>query len=113
MAKGRIKAGELKAHEKVLMLMLSGEPITKTEIMSKHNELFEYRMSHYIANNRTVFDAVVKVHKNGKKVIAYQLMNVDKVKQKMIQMGILKAPIQKIEDLGAEQIVKEQDTASV
>lgn len=113
MAKGRIKAGELKAHEKVLMLMLSGEPITKTEIMGKHKELFEYRMSSYILNNKIFFDAVVKVHKDGKKVTAYQLMNVDQVKQKMIQKGILKEQIQKIEDLGAKPVVKEQDTVSV
>jgi len=70
--------GKINRHEKIAVLLLSGKPVTPDEIKEvfkgTDQEAVLYRLSTNIYNIRKD-GGVVKVHKEGRKVKAYQLMN--------------------------------------
>ena len=82
MARG--KSSKLKPFEKLLTVMISGKPVTLDEIESTlGNEIHMYRISTYIWHIKQFAKGVVKPIKDGRKVVSYQLMNVNEVKQYM------------------------------
>jgi hypothetical protein len=70
--------GKINRHEKICQTLLTGKPISPDEIKScftgTDQEKVLYRLSANILDIR-LDGGVVKVYKNGRKVIAYQLMN--------------------------------------
>ena len=70
--------GKPNRHEKIAVVLLSGKPVTPEEIASvfkgTDQEAVLYRLSTNIYNIRKD-GGIVKVHKNGRKVQAYQLVN--------------------------------------
>lgn len=82
-------AKKLKPFEKLLTLMVSGEPVTRDEIETKlGSEIYTYRLSTYIWHIKTIANGVVRPIKDGRKVTAYQLVNVDEVKKYLDTIGI-------------------------
>jgi len=80
---------KLKPFQKLLTIMISGKPVTIEEIdILLGKEIYMYRISTYIWHIKTVANGVVKAIKTGRKVTAYQLINVDQIKDYMIQVGI-------------------------
>jgi len=63
----------------VLKLMLSGEPVTieefKADFVKRDCENLFYKLSYYILQTKYK-GAIIRTHNNGRKVIAYQLLNV-------------------------------------
>jgi hypothetical protein len=85
----KIKQIRLKPFEKLLTVMISGKPVTKDEIETTlGGEIYMYRLSTYIWHIKTHANGVVKAIKDGRKVTAYQLMNIADVKQYMSRLGI-------------------------
>lgn len=79
MARG--KSSKLKPFEKLLTIMVSGKPVTVEEIdATLGQEIHMYRLSTYIWHIKTFANGTVKAIKDGRKVVAYQVMNVDEVK---------------------------------
>jgi hypothetical protein len=76
-----IRKGKQNRHEKITVCLLSGKPVTITEIKSvfkgTDQEALMYRLSSNIYSIRRD-GGVIKVHKTGKEVTAYQLMNFDR-----------------------------------
>lgn len=70
--------GKINRHEKIAVTLLSGKPVTPDEIKSvfagTDQESVLYRLSTNIYNIRKD-GGIVKVHKEGRKVSAYQLVN--------------------------------------
>jgi hypothetical protein len=70
--------GKINRHEKIAVTLLSGKPVTPEEIQAvfkgTDQESVLYRLSTNIYNIRKD-GGIVKVHKNGRKVSAYQLVN--------------------------------------
>lgn len=100
------KAMKLKPFQKLLTVMISGKPTTIDEIETQlGKEIQMYRLSTYIWHIKTHADGVVKAIKDGRKVTAYQIVNVAEVKKYMTRIGMTKAPVMKLEDLKAELIV--------
>lgn len=73
-----IRTGKQNRHEKVTVTLLSGKPVSPDEIRSvftgTDQEAVMYRLSTNIYNIRKD-GGIVKVHKEGRKVVAYQLVN--------------------------------------
>lgn len=71
---------KINRHEKIACVLLSGKPVSPDEIREcfkgTDQESVLYRLSTNIYNIRKD-GGVVKVHKDGRKVTAYQLMNPD------------------------------------
>lgn len=83
------KTQKLYPFEKLLTLMISGEPVTIEEIDSKlGQEIYTYRLSTYMWHIKTNANGVVKSIKEGRKVVAYQLVNVKEVQKYMNRVGI-------------------------
>ena len=87
MAKG--KSTKLKPFQKVLTLLISGKPVTVEEIDTLlGNEIYMYRLSTYMWHIKTVANGVIRAIKTGRMVTAYQLVNVDQVKEYMSRVGV-------------------------
>jgi hypothetical protein len=73
-----VRKGRQNRHEKITVLLLSGKPVSPAEIhevfKGTDQEKVLYRLSTNIYNIRKD-GGVIKVHKNGRTVAAYQLMN--------------------------------------
>ncbi len=85
------KKVELKPFEKLLIAcMMTGNPVTKEEIDSVlGKEIYMYRISTYIWNIKYYANGVIKVIKDGRKVVSYQLVNVDEVRGYLKRVGAL------------------------
>ena len=87
MARG--KSNKLAPFQKLLTIMVSGKPVTITEIdATLGKEIYVYRLSTYIWHIKTNANGIIKTIKDGRKVTAYQLMNVDEIKKYLTRLGI-------------------------
>jgi hypothetical protein len=122
----KTKTMKLKPFQKLLTLMISGKPVTIEEIDTLlGKEIYMYRLSTYIWHIKTVASGVVRAIKTGRKVTAYQLVNVDQVKDYMTRVGVTgsgftpgaivkKQSISKLADLNSKpvsQVVADQPIA--
>jgi len=86
------KTIKLKPFEKLLTVMISGKPVTIKEIdATLGKEIYMYRLSTYIWHIKKFANGVVKAIKDGRRVTAYQVMNVKEVKEYMDLEGVTKA----------------------
>lgn len=73
-----IRSGKQNRHEKITVTLLSGKPVSPDEIKAcfkgTDQEAVLYRLSTNIYNIRKD-GGIIKVHKEGRKVVAYQLVN--------------------------------------
>ena len=90
MARG--KSTKLKPFQKLLTVLQSGKPVTIDEIdATLGKEIYMYRLSTYMWHIKTQANGIVKAIKDGRKVTAYQIVNVADVKEYMKRAGITNA----------------------
>ena len=109
-------AEKMKPFQKLLSIMISGEPVSKEEIDTLlGKEIQMYRLSTYMWHIKTNPSAngVIKVIKDGRKVAGYQLMNVSEIRAYMIRLGILDESVSKLKDLQAKELPKVDVVAPV
>ena len=83
------KSTKLQPFQKLLTVMVSGKPVTIVEIdATLGKEIYMYRLSTYIWHIKTFANGIVKPTKDGRKVTAYQIVNVDEIKEYMKRVGI-------------------------
>ncbi len=114
----RTKSNKLAPFQKLLTVMISGKPVTLEEIDTLlGKEIYMYRISTYMWHIKTFAGGVVKTIKDGRKVSAYQIMNVKEVKEYMKTAGVdaskfspgkveKKPSISKLADLSAKKVTK-------
>jgi hypothetical protein len=115
----KVKQIRLKPFEKLLTVMISGKPTTKVEIETLlGNEIYMYRLSTYIWHVKTFAGGVVKAIKDGRKVTAYQLCNVEEVKKYMSRLGITNAvvantPVKSLDEIKTQEVAPVVEVAPV
>ena len=104
---------KINRHEKVACVLLSGKPISPADIEAcfkgTDQEGVLYRLSTNIYNIRKD-GGIVRVHKDGRKVTAYQLVNFQEFSPEGRYIGKQKAvaPVASVETVKAEtQLVTE------
>lgn len=124
MARG--KSDKIAPFQKLMFVMASGKQVTVDEIESTlGKEIHMYRLSTYIWLMKTNANAVVKAIKNGRKITAYQIINVDEVAQYLKRNGVTAAslgqgtkitktktkaaPVAKLADLKASPVAEVTD----
>ena len=111
MARGKSK--DLKQFQKVLTVLVSGNPVTVDEIEATlGGEIYMYRLSTEIWCIKNYAGGIVKSIKDGRKVVAYQLMNVDEVKEYMKRVGVDSAnftPGSKVKKASVSRLAKLSD----
>lgn len=101
--------------QKVLYILFqeNGSVVDKKTLFEKANKLDKkihmYRMSSYIHDSKGTVGAVIKSIRDGKKVTAYQLMNVDHVKKYFDGLGIT-PKTEKLSDISDQQSVSEVES---
>jgi hypothetical protein len=96
----------LSAWEKVFVTLMSGEPVTKDYFNSTLGNL-SYKISSYILEIKIQSKAIIRVAKDGRKVVSYQLVNPAEVMQYWTDRGITLDQITSLKDLNAEPAVVE------
>ena len=90
----RTKSTKLQPFQKLLTVMISGKETSIEEIDTLlGKEIYMYRLSTYMWHIKTNANGIVKSIKDGRKVVAYQLINVDEVKSYMDRLGINAAAV--------------------
>lgn len=109
---------KLKPFQKLLTIMASGKEVTVEEIDALlGKEIYMYRLSTYMWHIKTNANGVVKAIKDGRKVSAYQIMNVKEINEYMKRVGITaanyvpgkaekKPSVAKLADLNAKPAAK-------
>ena len=115
----KIKPVRLNHTQKLVTVMISGKVVTTEEIESLLGDQIQmYKLSTYMWAIKTKMNGTIKVIKEGRKVVGYQLMNpkdlfaAGKVREYLKQNGT----ITKLEDLGAKEVetqVAEVEVAAV
>ena len=105
------KKMKLKPFQKLLTVMISGKSVTKDEINTLlGHEIFMYRISTYMWHIKTIANGAVKVVKDGRKAVGYQIVNVAEVKEYMRIAGVVTSKteisVTKLEDLKAAELPK-------
>jgi hypothetical protein len=127
MARG--KSDKLAPFQKLMTIMATGKPVTVDEIdATLGKEIHMYRLSTYIWLMKTNANAVVKAIKDGRKIVAYQIINVDETKEYLKRTGVTASgfkpgqsqkivkgskktsPVAKLQDLKAEPVAKVPET---
>lgn len=107
MSKQVKKQKKLKPFEKLLTVMISGEPVSKETIETLlGKEIYMYRISTYMWHIKTFANGVVKTHKDGRKAVAYQIVNVNEVKKYMKQNDVPFSQQNKVESI--KELSKEE-----
>jgi len=105
MAKTTAKTKKLKPFEKVLTVMIDGQPTSLEKINALlGKEIFMYRISTYMWHIKTIANGVVKPVKDGRKVTGYQICNVNDVKDYMKRNDVPMTYVSKLADLKSEVI---------
>ena len=114
MARG--KSDKVAPFQKLMLVMATGKAVTIDEIdATLGKEIHMYRLSTYIWLMKTNANAVVKVIKNGRKITAYQIVNIDEVKQYLKRNGVTEASlgqgtkitkVKKLADLNATPVTE-------
>lgn len=119
MARG--KSDKLAPFQKLLTIMVSGKPVTIDEIdATLGKEIHMYRLSTYMWHIKTNANGIVKVIKEGRKAVAYQIMNPDEIKKYLSLTGVSKSgftpgkatkvtKVAKLADLNATPVVAEKE----
>ena len=95
---------KINRHEKVACVLLSGKPISPADIEAcfkgTDQEGVLYRLSTNIYNIRKD-GGIVRVHKDGRKVTAYQLVNFDEFSPEGRYIGKQKAvaPVETVKEI--------------
>jgi DUF1009 family protein len=116
-----VKKVKLKPFQKMLNVMLSGKPVSKEQFETLLGDQIQmYRISTYIWHMKTNANAIVKVLKEGRKAVGYQICNVKEVKEYLKRSGTLlgnttspSTEVTKLADLKAEPVVSEVETVVV
>ena len=82
MMRGRNTQSKMLQWEKILKVMLTGEPVTKEslEAMPEMQDVPLYRLSTFVWRIKMT-GGVVRVVKDGRKIAGYQLMNIDEMQK--------------------------------
>lgn len=111
-----VRKGKPNRHEKITVVLLSGKPVSPTEIRDVFKDTDQesvlYRLSTNIYNIRKD-GGIVRVHKTGRAVTGYQLINFTEFNAEGRYIGKAKTPspsgieVQKSDNSFTESVEKE------
>ena len=108
-------SNKAKPWEKVLLSLIDGKVKSKEEIEKDTQYTHMYRISHLMLDIK-YNSGVIKVEKTGRKVIGYQLLNVEEMKQYLNKRGLMETKstkkVKSLDELKTETVeTKEEEIA--
>jgi hypothetical protein len=108
----RTKAKSAKSWERLIMLMVKGGPVTKQDIENNIEYDFMYRLSSLMFEIK-LHGGVIKVQKDGRKVVSYELINIDEMKKYLTNRGLTNTQsVGKLSDLNAKPAKAKKEKVS-
>ena len=101
------KTLKLKPFQKILNMLISGDVTSKDQINDRlGKEIQMYRISTYIWHIKTQADGIIRVMKDGRRVVGYQLVNVKDIVKYLKDTNTLLSPepVEKLSDLNAQKV---------
>ena len=101
------KTPKLKPFQKILNMLISGDVTSKDQINDRlGKEIQMYRISTYIWHIKTQADGIIRVVKDGRRVVGYQLVNVKDIVKYLKNTNTLLSPepVEKLSDLNAQKV---------
>jgi len=97
------KAVRLKAWEPIFQLLMTGNAVKKDVFENLLGDALKYKLSAHILEIKIRSEAVIRVVKDGRKVVSYQLMNPtsDGVVKYWRDRGIVLDTVKNLKDLQA------------
>jgi len=108
------KAVRLKAWEPIFQLLMTGNAVKKDVFENLLGNALKYKLSAHILEIKIRSEAVIRVVKDGRKVVSYQLMNPtsDGVVKYWRDRGIVLDTVKNLKDLQAKP-AKENEVLTV
>ncbi len=102
------KVVRLKAWEPIFQALMTGQPVNKDVLENMLGEL-KYKLSAHILEIKIRSDAIIRVVKDGRKVVSYQLMNPTSagVTKYWTERGIVIDTVKGLKDLNATPVEAE------
>ena len=102
------KVVRLKAWEPIFQALMTGQPVNKDVLENMLGEL-KYKLSAHILEIKIRSDAIIRVVKDGRKVVSYQLMNPTSagVTKYWAERGIVIDTVKGLKDLNATPVEAE------
>jgi hypothetical protein len=102
------KVVRLKAWEPIFQALMTGQPVNKDVLENMLGEL-KYKLSAHILEIKIRSDAIIRVVKDGRKVVSYQLMNPTSagVTKYWTERGIVVDTVKGLKDLNATPVEAE------
>lgn len=101
------KSPKLKPFQKILNMLISGDVTSKDQINDRlGKEIQMYRISTYMWHIKTQADGIIRVVKDGRRVVGYQLVNVKDIVKYLKDTNTLLSPepVEKLSDLNAQKV---------
>ena len=101
------KTLKLKPFQKILNMLISGDVTSKDQINDRlGKEIQMYRISTYMWHIKTQADGIIRVMKDGRRVVGYQLVNVKDIVKYLKDTNTLLSPepVEKLSDLNAQKV---------
>ena len=98
----RTKAKDAKSWERLIMLFVENGTVTKQDIEKNINYDYMYRLSSLIYEIK-LHGGIIKVQKDGRKVVSYELVNIEDMKKYLAGRGFGSTQaVSKLADLAAK-----------
>lgn len=96
----RTRKNTLRPFQKIMKIMMDGKPLMKADLPKIFGEDFlMYKVSSYILDIKIFSGATVKVIKDGRKVVSYQMINPEKAKAYLEKIGKIDIDVPEIKSL--------------
>lgn len=109
------KGGRMSAWESVFEMLMTGEPVEKAALEAMLGET-AYKVSAHILEIKIQTKAIIRVKKEGRKVLSYQLTNPSEVMSYWNEREIVPNVVGNLSDLNASPVeteVVQSETAEV
>ena len=96
--------------QRVLIAIQSGDAFKKDDLATllADKKIHMYRMSHYMLEIKLIAKGIIKSHKDGRKVVAYQIMNPEVVQKYLADNGFIEPKkVQKLSEMSTVAPVTE------
>lgn len=113
----RTRKNTLRPFQKIMKVMMDGKPLLKDDLPKIFGDDFlMYKVSSYILDIKIYSGSAVRVVKNGRDVVSYQLMQPEKAKTYLEKIGKFEIDVPEIKtlsDLNAQPEVVEPEPQPV
>lgn len=102
--------------QRVLIAIQNGNVYTKDDLATllADKKIHMYRMANYMLDIKLFANGIIKSHKDGRKLVGYQIMNPEVVQKYLVDNGFIeRKKIEKLSDLSTVSSAEESHQSEI